>query len=118
MSMIKFACYDEFEVNFFERFDNKTLNIAIFRKRQPLNRYVVVNIFTGEEKTLGECEEVPKEYLITLGRALAGDFIKGFRKFLDDNQIVTVSEDKMAGQLEAIKYHLEDMRKLVFGEVK
>jgi len=56
------------------------------------------------------------EPTLVLGENLVFKLSKALSKMLDERGIKSDSQSKIEGLLEATKYHLEDMRKIVFSE--
>lgn len=50
---------------------------------------------------------------IKLGSSLAQPFLQSIAEALDKNGVKTDNDAKIAGTLEATRYHLEDLRKLL-----
>lgn len=59
-------------------------------------------------------EPIQTPPLFRLGMTNAGEILQALQKALDQQHLPKPSEDRMSGQLEAIKEHLKDMRRLVF----
>ncbi len=92
---------DELEIYFgFE--DNKGLNIA-----KPVKL---------EYNRIDEGGEAKPTFLIP--RGVASNFLEAILGAIEDQGIKPESTSKTEGLLEATKYHLEDMRKIVFNKEK
>ena len=70
-----------------------------------------------------ELEEVTEmgalpEPTILIPRYAREDFLQAFAAALNEKNIKTPDEHKLQGILQATQYHLEDMRRLVFGRKK
>lgn len=63
-----------------------------------------------------ECESV--EPSLRISDFYASDLLKALAEALDKKGIKTENDFKIQGLLEATKYHLNDMRRLVFGKNK
>ena len=58
-------------------------------------------------------EDETPEPTLTLNRWLADDFLSAMAEALDKRGVKVENEHKVHGQLEATKYHLEDLRTLL-----
>lgn len=59
-----------------------------------------------------------EEPTLILPRFMADDFLRALAEGLDEMGIKTDQDAKLAGTLDATRYHLEDMRRLAFKGVK
>lgn len=64
---------------------------------------------------LKEYQETP-EPTFRLSGGTSTEILKALADALDQQGIKTDADSKIEGKLEAVNQHLEDMRKLVFGE--
>ena len=101
----------EFEVKIGRDIIRSEIAIVVFDRRYGDSR--AMNLYTGETKVLKEFEEIPPEFIMTISNFLANDFLEALAEALDQQGIKTDKDAKIAGTLEVIKYHLEDMRKLL-----
>ena len=101
----------EFEVKIGQDIMRAGIAIVVFDRRKKENS--VMNLYTGETKTLQNFEEIPPEFIMKLSSFIANDFLEALAEALDQQGIKTDKDAKIAGTLEATKYHLEDMRKLL-----
>ncbi len=75
----------------------------------------------GRQRVAHPIELTFEEYLegavipptLTLNRWLADDFLRAMAEALDKRGVKVEHEHKVHGQLEATKYHLEDLRNLL-----
>ena len=87
----------------------------VFMRKTGFDREVY-NFYTGKSKTVKMSEPIPDEYILKIPFALKDDLLISMANLLDKKNIKTDSNAKVEGLLNATKYHLEDMRKLVFKE--
>lgn len=87
----------------------------LFTEEKNGKRYVCkpVNLELVEHN-LGEITEPT----IRINHFLAPEFLKALAEALDKHEIKTDNDFKIQGLLTATKYHLEDMRKIVFKKEK
>ena len=102
---------NDFEIRIGQDITRAGIAIIVFDRRKGQNS--VINLYTGETKVLKEFEEIPFEFMMKISNFLANDFLKALAEALDQQGIKTDKDAKIAGTLEATKYHLEDMRKLL-----
>jgi len=57
---------------------------------------------------------VPVEPTLSIPGNLGKDFLKNIASLLDEEGIKTDNDFKLQGQIDSMKLHLEDMRKIVF----
>ena len=100
------------EVRIWQDYGSDTTKI-IFVERD-IGKSRVINLFTQEVRELKEYEQIPEEFILKLSRWVSQDILQGLAEALDKNGIKTEKDAKIQGLLEATKYHLEDMRSLVF----
>lgn len=96
--------------------DIARMGIAIVVLNRDNNKAEVINLYTGEIKKLETGELIPDNFIIKLSDYVAQEFLQGLAEALDKRGIKTDKDAKIQGLLEATKYHLEDMRKIVFAE--
>ena len=102
----------KFEIRIWHSYDTDQTHIIIFDRTDRENR--VINLYTGVIKVLSEYEKIPDEFILKIPNIMAAQFFQAFAEALDQQGIKTENDFKIQGLLEATKYHLEDMRKLVF----
>lgn len=101
----------EIEVKIGQEIDRSGIAIRVLKK---LNGDVfALNLYTGESKLLKPYEEIPKEFLIRISDYIAHEFFLALAEALDKQGIKTDKDAKIQGTLEATRYHLEDLRKLL-----
>jgi len=85
-------------------------HITFIEERTDSERFIAKPINLEFEKLIpGESQPT-----LRLSHQIAGKFLKALAEALDKEGIKTENDFKIQGLLEANKYHLEDMRKLVF----
>ena len=102
---------NDFEVRIGKDITRAGIAIIVFDRRKGQNS--VINLYTGETKVLKDFEEIPQDFMMKLSSFIANDFLQALAEALDQQGIKTDKDAKIAGTLEATKYHLEDMRKLL-----
>lgn len=87
----------------------------IFYEVDQRGRITLYNLYTGKGQTLDESGAftVPSEFVMQVPEHLGRDFLKAMAEALDKEGVKTENDFKVAGLLEATKYHLEDMREIV-----
>lgn len=65
-------------------------------------------------RELNEAEEIPPT--ITMGMMDGREFIDALVRYVREKKLDKQSEDRVVGELDATKRHLEDMRTLVFDK--
>ena len=73
----------------------------------------IFNFYTGMVKQIENCEVCPEEYQLKIPHTIANELFESLAEALDSKGIKTDKDAKIQGTLEATKYHLEDMRKLL-----
>lgn len=88
-----------------------TVKIVIFRFTGT--DHEVFNPVSRSIKKLTEDEPCPDEYILKFPEFMADKIFKSMAELFDKRGIKTENDHKIAGTLEATKFHLEDMRKLL-----
>lgn len=78
------------------------------------DRKEVLNLYTSEIKILKDDEQIPDDFIMKIPAVMEPQFLKAFAEALDEKGVKTENDFKIQGLLKATKYHLEDMRKIVF----
>ena len=102
----------KFEIRIWHAYETDQTNIIIFDRTHNDTR--IVNLYTQQIQLLKENERIPDEFILKIPNIMAKEFFKAFAEALDEQGIKTENDFKIQGLLEATKYHLEDMRKIVF----
>ncbi len=71
------------------------------------------NFTNGRSYTIQPGENLPKECLIEIPNNVLEEMIKAFAEMANEKGMKLDADLKREGQLEATKYHLEDLRKLL-----
>lgn len=87
------------------------VNIVIMQIGENGDRYVAQPV----ESIFKKIDEATRERkpTITISGMFAHDILKAFSEALDEKDIKTDNDFKIKGLLDATKYHLEDLRKLL-----
>ena len=94
---------------------SESLDIIFVQNREDGKRYIAEPVeIKFKEHKLGD----DAKPTISLGFSLSGEFLKAMAEALDKQGIKTENDFKIAGLLEATKYHLEDMRKIALMPYK
>ena len=97
-----------------EDFANK-LNFYIFQDNPDGSRDICTSIDKMEFKKLAEGEPIPITFSL-LG-SVTTPFLQAMANTLKEIGIKAEAEPILENELTAVRYHLEDMRKLVFKEL-
>ena len=95
---------------------SRQITCIIFMAKIPNEKTILHNFMNNEEKVIGEMEEIPNEFILKIPHHFTDSFLISLCKELDGKGIKTENHHKLEGILESTKYHLEDMRKLVFKD--
>jgi len=76
------------------------------------------NFATGKAYTLTSGEPLPEGCLMEIPTNIFEEMLKGFAELASEKGIKLESDLKREGRLEATTKHLEDMRTLVFKDIK
>ena len=71
------------------------------------------NFYTGETKVIEEGVAVDDDYILKIPSHLMPELLKAMADLLEEEKIQTDSQHKIEGKLDATKYHLEDLRKIL-----
>jgi len=93
--------------------DYGTLTTKIIFVEKQLDKRFVHNLYTQQMQEIKDCEEIPDEFIMKVPDHLSLIFLKKFAEAIDEQGIKTDMDAKIEGTLEATKYHLEDLRKLL-----
>ena len=96
-----------------EDFANR-LNFYIFQDNPDGSRDICTSIDKMEFKKLAEGELIPITF--TLHGKVTDPFLQAMANMLKEIGIKAEVEPILENELVAVKYHLEDMRKLVFNK--
>lgn len=102
---------NDFTIRIWEAVDRDCVNILIFNKKT--NGREVVNFYTGESLVVNPNELIPDNFIMKIPSFFAPSFLAALAEALDKNGIKTDKDAKIQGTLDATKYHLEDLRKLL-----
>lgn len=86
------------KISFYEVYDRKV---------------IVYNLFTNEKKELNDDEQCPENFMLHLHYGMDQEVFKALAEALDEQGIKTDKDAKIKGTLEATRFHLEDLRKLL-----
>lgn len=84
----------------------------LFSETFPDGRYAY-NFYTGERIKVVEGENPPDAFILKIPEHLKDALFKALAETLDQKGVKTENDHKIAGTLEATRYHLEDMRQLL-----
>ncbi len=70
------------------------------------------NFFTQKATTINEGDTYPDEYILKVPGTMRDELFRSLAEAMDKQGIKTENDHKIAGILEATKYHLEDLRKI------
>ncbi len=90
----------------------------VFFEHQGGREHWVFNLFTHETHAVPLGEKIREEDVLRIPFGLGEDFKRAMSNFLQSEGIRPEEESVMKGKLEATKYHLEDLRKLLKLEAK
>lgn len=102
----------EIEVKTCASIEMATQDFVFVSKRG--NKRAVYNFYTGQSKELDTSEMCPKDFIMRIPSHLWDEIALQLAELLDKKGIKTENDHKIQGIMKAQKYHLEDMRKLVF----
>jgi len=88
--------------------------MGIWIEKEEGRNFYVMKCEKTEWVKIDEQRCVPIEPTIMIPHYERADFLKALALSLGENNIKVPTEEKIIGLLGATKYHLEDMRKLVF----
>ncbi len=74
---------------------------------------LVYNLFTQEMRDLEIGERIPGDFIVKLPWSIAPGILRALSTWLNNKGIRPDEESIIKGKLEATKYHLEDLRKLL-----
>ncbi len=83
----------------------------VFYQEEGSNR-LLFNFYHGGVYTVSPGMSIPDDYVIKIPEHLAMQVLKSLADSLDMMDVKTDSDAKLAGTLEATRYHLEDLRTL------
>jgi len=108
---------DKFEVYMdYERFSGE-LRVYIYQNRPGGVRAIVTNLSKGTMKEVAEHHCVPGP-TFKLGHGISKPFLQAMANELHVMGIKAEAAPVLENEVSAIKYHLEDMRALVFEDYK
>ena len=110
MSRDKFEVYIEHE-----RFSGET-KVYIFQNKPNGTRAIVTDLSKGEMKTVKEYAHVG-EPTFRLGYGMSKPFLQAMANELHVLGIKAEKAPVLENEMDSVKYHLEDMRKLVFTDM-
>ena len=93
------------------------VNIYIFKIDINGNRHICTNIEKQEFDLIQEGHSI-KNPTIKLPAWIAKDFLQAMANAIDKFGIRAEGKPVLENELTAVKYHLEDMRSLVFNNLK
>ncbi len=93
------------------KFDQYITEVAFVENRG--DRRTAFNFVSGTAEDIREGTPIPKEGIMKIPTDLFNEIVKGFAEIANEKGLKLDSDMKREGQLEATKYHLEDMRKLL-----
>ena len=108
---------DKFEVYMnYENFSGE-LAVYIFQNKPNGSRAIVTDLSKGEMKTVKEYEHVG-EPTFRLGYGMSQPFLQAMANELHSMGIKAEKAPVLENEMDSVKYHLEDMRALVFENYK
>ena len=99
------------EVNIQEDFSTQTVKMIFYDMDERSKR--VYNLYTGESTQVEEGMVIPEEFIMKVPGYMANALLKSLAEALSERGVKTKMDATMEGQLDATKYHLEDLRKLL-----
>jgi hypothetical protein len=103
---------DEIEVQVYKDIQYGEQKFVFFSRRG--DKRIIYNFFTGEKCEVEIGKEFDEKFVMKIPLHLWGDIAKQLAEILDEKGVKTDNDHKIQGIMKAQKYHLEDMRKLVF----
>ena len=73
----------------------------------------VYNLYTRERKKIGESSQCPEEFMLHIPHSMDTAIFQALAEALDERGIKTDKDAKIQGTLEATRFHLEDLRKML-----
>lgn len=102
---------NKIEVKIAENF-HKDYTQLLFIAYEGMHR-IVYNFYTEEARQLKENESYPEEFILKIPNHLVDPVFQALAKTLDKKGIKTPNSHKVEGELDATKYHLEDLRTIM-----
>lgn len=99
------------EVKIYNDIARSQTNLLFFE--QQGDKRVVYNLFNGSSLTLSGYDLVPDEYICKIPGYISESLFSALAEALDKNGVRTDKDAKIEGTLEATKFHLQDLRKLL-----
>ena len=101
---------NDFEVKIYQDWGKFETIIYFLNKSNK----TVINLFSGEVYSIKGGEPIPDNFIMKISPYVSTQIFSALAEALDKQGVKTENDFKIQGLLEATKYHLEDMRKLVF----
>ncbi len=94
-----------------ESFETDSYNI-VFYEKDGMDA-ILYNFYTGDTKRIKTGEAFKNDFIFKVPSRLMPDLLKAMADCLEEQRVQTDSQAKIEGTLNATKYHLEDLRKLL-----
>lgn len=99
------------EINIYEDFATQTVKILFFDMTVRPKR--IFNLYTGDVLEVNEGEMIPDSFAMKVPSHMVDSLFKSLAEHLSERGVKTKNDSLIEGQLDATKYHLEDLRKLL-----
>jgi len=83
----------------------------VFYEEQPKNCFY--NMYTGEREEVEKGDLIPEKFIMRVPRFVATELFKNLAEAINEIGIKTKHDARIEGELDATKYHLEDLRKIL-----
>ena len=101
----------DLKINIFEDPTTNFIKVIFFRN-VGINREFF-NFYNGESEIIEPNNEISKKFIMSIPSYLSQEFLQRLVEILDKKGIKSENDNLMKGKLDATKYHLEDLRKLL-----